>query len=228
MIVLRNVSKIYPKGVEALSNVDLCIGKEEFVFIVGPTGSGKSTLLKLLYREEFATNGQVLLDRVNLSEMKDSQIPFLRRNIGVVFQDYKLLPNRTIYENVAFALQVMGASRSFIRRHAGQALELVGLFKKANCFPGELSGGEQQRACIARAIVNNPPLVLADEPTGNLDPSTSWEIIHLLDKINKRNTTVIVTTHNKSIVDGMRKRVIALEAGRIIRDQQLGVYSNVL
>ncbi len=228
MIVLRNVSKIYPKGVEALSNVDLCIGKEEFVFIVGPTGSGKSTLLKLLYREETATNGQVILDRVNLSEMKAPQIPFLRRNIGVVFQDYKLLPNRTIYENVAFALQVMGASRRFIRRHAGQALELVGLFKKANCFPGQLSGGEQQRACIARAIVNNPPLVLADEPTGNLDPSTSWEIIHLLDKINKRNTTVIVTTHNKSIVDGMRKRVIALEAGRIIRDQQLGVYSNVL
>lgn len=228
MIVLRNVSKVYPKGVEALSNVDLCIGKEEFVFIVGPTGSGKSTLLKLLYREEVATGGQVILDRVNLSEMKAPQIPFLRRNIGVVFQDYKLLPNRTIYENVAFALQVMGSSRSFIRRHAGQALDLVGLFKKANCFPGELSGGEQQRACIARAIVNNPPLLLADEPTGNLDPSTSWEIIHLLDKINKRNTTVIVTTHNKSIVDGMRKRVIALESGRIIRDQQLGVYSNVL
>lgn len=228
MIVLRNVTKIYPKGVEALSNVDLCIGKEEFVFIVGPTGSGKSTLLKLLYREETATTGQVMLDRVNLSEMASSQIPYLRRNIGVVFQDYKLLPNRTIYENVAFALQVMGASRSFIRRHAGQALELVGLLKKTNCFPGELSGGEQQRACIARAIVNNPPLLLADEPTGNLDPSTSWEIIHLLDKINKRNTTVIVTTHNKSIVDGMRKRVVALEAGRVIRDQQLGVYSNVL
>ncbi len=228
MIVLRNVTKIYPKGVEALSNVDLCIGKEEFVFIVGPTGSGKSTLLKLLYREETATTGQVMLDRVNLSEMASSQIPYLRRNIGVVFQDYKLLPNRTIYENVAFALQVMGASRSFIRRHAGQALELVGLLKKTNCFPGELSGGEQQRACIARAIVNNPPLLLADEPTGNLDPSTSWEIIHLLDKINKRNTTVIVTTHNKSIVDGMRKRVVALESGRVIRDQQLGVYSNVL
>jgi len=228
VIVLRNVTKIYPKGVEALSNVDLCIGKEEFVFIVGPTGSGKSTLLKLLYREETATTGQVMLDRVNLSEMASSQIPYLRRNIGVVFQDYKLLPNRTIYENVAFALQVMGASRSFIRRHAGQALELVGLLKKTNCFPGELSGGEQQRACIARAIVNNPPLLLADEPTGNLDPSTSWEIIHLLDKINKRNTTVIVTTHNKSIVDGMRKRVVALESGRVIRDQQLGVYSNVL
>jgi cell division transport system ATP-binding protein len=228
VIVLRNVTKIYPKGVEALSNVDLCIGKEEFVFIVGPTGSGKSTLLKLLYREETATTGQVMLDRVNLSEMASSQIPYLRRNIGVVFQDYKLLPNRTIYENVAFALQVMGASRSFIRRHAGQALELVGLLKKTNCFPGELSGGEQQRACIARAIVNNPPLLLADEPTGNLDPSTSWEIIHLLDKINKRNTTVIVTTHNKSIVDGMRKRVVALEAGRVIRDQQLGVYNNVL
>ncbi len=228
MIVLRNVSKVYPNGIEALSNIDLCIGKEEFVFIVGPTGSGKSTLLKLLYREEIATSGQVILDRVNLSEIKQNQIPYLRRNIGVVFQDYKLLMNRTIYENVAFALEVMGASRSFIRRHTAQALELVGLSKRANCFPSELSGGEQQRACIARAIVNNPPLVLADEPTGNLDPSTSWEIIHLLDKINKRNTTVIVTTHNKSIVDGMRKRVIALESGRIVRDQQLGVYSNVL
>jgi len=228
VIVLRNVSKVYPNGIEALSNIDLCIGKEEFVFIVGPTGSGKSTLLKLLYREEIATSGQVILDRVNLSEIKQNQIPYLRRNIGVVFQDYKLLMNRTIYENVAFALEVMGASRSFIRRHTAQALELVGLSKRANCFPSELSGGEQQRACIARAIVNNPPLVLADEPTGNLDPSTSWEIIHLLDKINKRNTTVIVTTHNKSIVDGMRKRVIALESGRIVRDQQLGVYSNVL
>jgi len=227
VIVLRNATKVYANGVEALSGVDLCIGKEEFIFIVGPTGSGKSTLLKLLYREEIPTSGQVLVDRINLSDIKPSQIPFLRRNIGVVFQDYKLLPTRTVYENVAFALQVMGASRTYTRRQAGQALELVGLLKKANCFPGELSGGEQQRVCIARAIANNPPLLLADEPTGNLDPSTSWEIIHLLDKINKRNTTVMVATHNKSIVDGMRKRVIALEAGRVIRDQQLGVYSNV-
>lgn len=228
MIVLRGVTKIYPNGVEALSGVDLSIGKEEFVFIVGPTGSGKSTLLKMLYREELPTSGQVVVDRLNISELKKNQIPFLRRNIGVVFQDYKLLPMRTVYENVAFALQVLGASRTYIRRQVTQALELVGLLKKAKCFPGELSGGEQQRVCIARAIVNNPPLLLADEPTGNLDPATSWEIIHLLDKINKRNTTVLVATHNKSIVDGMRKRVVALESGRVIRDQQLGVYSNVI
>lgn len=228
MIVLRGVSKIYPNGVEALSNVDLSIGKEEFIFIVGPTGSGKSTLLKFLYRDELPTSGQVIVDRINISELKPSQVPYLRRNIGVVFQDYKLLPLRTVYENIAFALQVMGASRSYVRRQVTQALELVGLLKKAGCLPGELSGGEQQRICIARAIVNNPPLLIADEPTGNLDPSTSWEIIHLLDRINKRNTTVLVATHNKSIVDGMRKRVIALEGGRIIRDQQLGVYSNVL
>ncbi len=228
MIVLRGVTKIYQNGVEALSNVDLSIGKEEFVFIVGPTGSGKSTLLKMLYREELPTSGQVLVDRVNIAEIKSNQVPYLRRNIGVVFQDYKLLPLRTVYENVAFALQVMGASRAYIRRQVTQVLDLVGLLKKANSFPGELSGGEQQRVCIARAIVNNPPLLIADEPTGNLDPATSWEIIHLLDKINKRNTTVLAATHNKSIVDGMRKRVIALECGRIIRDQQLGAYSNVL
>jgi cell division transport system ATP-binding protein len=228
LISLANVTKIYPNGVEALSNIELHIGKEEFLFIVGPTGSGKSTLLKMLYRDELPTSGQVIVDRINIAELKASQVPFLRRNIGIVFQDYKLLPLRTVYENVAFALQVMGASRTYIRRQVTSVLDLVGLMKKANCFPGELSGGEQQRVCIARAIVNNPPLLLADEPTGNLDPATSWEIIHLLDKINKRNTTVIVATHNKSIVDGMRKRVIALENGRVIRDQQLGVYSNVL
>ena len=228
MIALTSVSKIYPNGVEALSNVDLHIGKEEFLFIVGPTGSGKSTLLKMLYRDELPSGGQVIVDRINISELKPAQVPFLRRNIGVVFQDYKLLPSRTVYENVAFALQVLGSSRTQIRRQTTQVLDLVGLLKKANCFPGELSGGEQQRTCIARAIVNNPPLLIADEPTGNLDPATSWEIIQLLDKINKRNTTVIVATHNKAIVDGMRKRVIALESGRIIRDQQLGAYSNVL
>ncbi len=228
MIVLKGVTKVYPNGVEALSNVDLSLGKEEFVFIVGPTGSGKSTLLKMLYRDELPTSGTVMVDRVNISELKNEQVPFLRRNIGVVFQDYKLLPLRTVYENTAFALQVQGASRAFVRRQVTQVLELVGLLKKSNCLPGELSGGEQQRVCIARAIVNNPPLLIADEPTGNLDPATSWEIVHLLDKINKRHTTVIIATHNKAIVDGMRKRVIALEGGRIIRDQQLGVYSNVL
>ncbi len=228
MILLKGITKLYPNGVEALSGIDLSIGKEEFVFIVGPTGSGKTTLLKMLYKEESPTQGSVIVDRLNLSEMKNEQVPYLRRNIGVVFQDYKLLPQRTVYENVAFALQVMGASRTYIRRQVTQVLDLVGLMKKAASFPAELSGGEQQRVCIARAIVNNPPLLIADEPTGNLDPATSWEIIHLLDKINKRNTTVLVATHNKSIVDGMRKRVIALESGKIIRDQQLGVYSNVL
>jgi len=228
LILLKGITKLYPNGVEALCGIDLSIGKEEFVFIVGPTGSGKTSLLKMLYKEESPTQGSVIVDRLNLSEMKNEQVPYLRRNIGVVFQDYKLLPQRTVYENVAFALQVMGASRTYIRRQVTQVLDLVGLMKKAASFPAELSGGEQQRVCIARAIVNNPPLLIADEPTGNLDPATSWEIIHLLDKINKRNTTVLVATHNKSIVDGMRKRVIALESGKIIRDQQLGVYSNVL
>lgn len=228
MISIQSASKTYLNGVEALSDIDLNIGKEEFVFIVGPTGSGKSTLLKLLYREELPTKGKVIVDRVDIATLKPHEVPFLRRNIGVVFQDYKLLPLKTIYENVSFALEVMGASRAFIRRQVTQVLDLVGLLKKANSRPAELSGGEQQRVCIARAIVNNPPLLIADEPTGNLDPATSWEIMHLIDKINRRSTTVIVATHNKSIVDGMRKRVVALEAGRIIRDQQLGVYSNVI
>lgn len=225
MIQLKNVSKVFSNGVEALSNIDLHIGKEEFIFIVGPTGAGKSTLLKLLYREELPTAGEVIVDRINIAELKPNQVPYLRRNIGIVFQDYKLLPRRTVYENVAFALQVTGAPRSQIRRRVTQILELIGLLKRANNFPHELSGGEQQRTCIARAIVNSPPLLLADEPTGNLDPATSWEIVQLLEKINKRHTTVIVATHNKSIVDSMRKRVVALENGRVIRDQQLGAYS---
>jgi cell division transport system ATP-binding protein len=226
MIQLIDVSKVYPNGFEALSNINLHIGKEEFIFIVGPSGSGKTTLMKLLYREEFPTSGQVIIDKINVAELKPYQIPYLRRNMGVVFQDFKLLPKRTIWENIAFAMQVVGHPRSLIRKHVSLALELVGLQKKGDSFPADLSGGEQQRACIARAIVNNPPLLIADEPTGNLDPATSWEIIYLLDKINKRKTTVIVTTHNKNIVDIMRKRVIALEAGRIIRDEQLGVYGS--
>ncbi len=226
MIQLIDVSKVYPNGFEALSNINIHIGKEEFIFIVGPSGSGKTTLMKLLYREEFPTSGQVIIDKLNVAELKPYQIPYLRRNMGVVFQDFKLLPKRTIWENIAFAMQVVGHPRSMIRKHVSLALELVGLQKKGNSFPADLSGGEQQRACIARAIVNNPPLLIADEPTGNLDPATSWEIIYLLDKINKRKTTVIVTTHNKNIVDIMRKRVIALESGRIIRDEQLGVYGS--
>lgn len=226
MIQIIGVSKVYHNNFEALNDINLHIGKEEFIFIVGPSGSGKTTLMKLLYREELPTSGQVIIDKINVGELKPYQVPYLRRNMGVVFQDFKLLPRRTVWENIAFAMQVVGHPRSMIRRHVSLALELVGLQKKADSFPADLSGGEQQRACIARAIVNNPPLLIADEPTGNLDPATSWEIINLLDKINKRKTTVIVTTHNKNIVDIMRKRVIALEAGRIIRDEQLGVYAN--
>jgi len=224
MIELENVTKSYPNGIGALHNINLHIGKEEFIFLVGPSGAGKTTLMKLLYREEKPDSGKVVVDRVNVVDLESDQVPFLRRNIGVVFQDFKLLPRRTVYENVAFALRVTGALRSAVRRKAMQALELVGMLKRASSFPEELSGGEKQRVCIARAIVNNPPILLADEPTGNLDPSTSWDILQLLDKINKRNTTVVMATHNKSIVDEMRKRVVELEAGRLVRDQQLGMY----
>ncbi|MCU0641502.1 MAG: cell division ATP-binding protein FtsE [Candidatus Margulisbacteria bacterium] len=224
MIELTNVFKTYSSGIESLYDINLHIGKEEFVFLVGSSGAGKTTLLKLVYREERPTSGKVVVDRVNVAELDASQIPFLRRNIGVVFQDFKLLAKRTVFENVAFALRVTGAPRSTIRRKAMQALELVGMLRRVNSFPHELSGGEKQRVCIARAIVNNPPILLADEPTGNLDPATSWDILQLLDKINKRNTTVVVATHNKSIVDEMKKRVVVLENGRLVRDQQLGMY----
>jgi cell division transport system ATP-binding protein len=225
MIELINVSKNYPNGIDALHDINLTIGKEEFVFLVGSSGAGKTTLLKLLYREERPTSGKVVVDRVNVVDLDSHQVPYLRRNIGVVFQDFKLLAKRTVYENVAFALRVTGAPRSTIRRKAMQALELVGLLRRVNSFPDELSGGEKQRACIARAIVNNPPILLADEPTGNLDPTTSWDILQLLDKINKRNTTVVVATHNKSVVDEMKRRVVELEGGRLVRDQQLGMYN---
>lgn len=225
MIELINVSKSFPSGIDALHNISLNIGKEEFVFLVGSSGAGKTTLLKMLYREERPTSGKVIVDRVNVAELDANQIPFLRRNIGVVFQDFKLLPRRTVYENVAFALRVTGAPRSTIRRKAMQSLELVNMLRRANAFPDELSGGEKQRVCIARAIVNNPPILLADEPTGNLDPTTSWDILQLLDKINKRNTTVVIATHNKSIVDEMKRRVVELDGGRLVRDQQLGSYN---
>jgi cell division transport system ATP-binding protein len=226
MIRLKNITKVFSSnGLKALVDVNLHISKEEFLFVVGPSGAGKSTLLKMLYREEIPTEGEVLIDGINIGRIKSAQVPYLRRNIGVVFQDYKLLPRRTVYENVAFALRVLGLPRLQIKRQVSQVLELVGLASKPNCFPEELSGGEQQRVCIARAIVNNPPLVLADEPTGNVDPDTTWSIMQLLEKINLRRTTVIVATHDKTIVDGMRKRVVALDAGRIVRDQQLGAYN---
>jgi cell division transport system ATP-binding protein len=226
MIKLQNVTKIFPNGHKALSNINLNIGEEEFVFLVGPSGAGKSSIIKVLFREDLPSAGNVYIDNINLSKLKDRQVPYLRRNIGVIFQDYKLLQRRTVYENVAFALEVMGRKRVQIRRQVGQVLDLVGLIKKQKNYPGELSGGEQQRLCIARAIVNNPTILLADEPTGNLDPHTTWEIMQLLQKINKRKTTVLVATHDKQIVDMMKKRVVAIENGIIVRDQQLGMYSH--
>ena len=224
MIRLKNVSKIFPNGFAALEDITLHIGRGEFVYLVGPSGAGKSSLLNMVFRSEVPTSGEIYIDNFPLNSIKKGQIPYFRRSIGMIFQDYKLLPRRTVYENIAFALRVMHYSRSRIRRQVTQVLELVGLAEKLNHYPSELSGGEQQRICIARAIVNNPPILLADEPTGNLDPDTSWEIMQLLSKINARQTTVVVATHNKSIVDDIRKRVVALENGKIVRDKQLGQY----
>lgn len=224
MIRIKNLRKVYPNGLVALDGIDLRIQKNEFVYLVGASGAGKSTLLKMIFRSEIPTSGDIFIDNFSLSEIKESQVPYLRRSIGVVFQDFKLLPRRTVYENVSFALRFLDYSRSRIRRQVSQVLELVGLQNKMHHMPAELSGGEQQRICIARAIVNNPPILLADEPTGSLDPDTSWEIMQLLSKINSRQTTVVVATHNKGIVDDIRKRVVALEKGRVVRDQQLGAY----
>lgn len=227
MIKLKNVRKIHSNGFIALDNINLTIEKNEFVYLVGPSGAGKSSILNLLFRADAPTAGEVYIDNIALNRLTPYQIPYLRRNIGVVFQDYKLLPRRTVFENVAFALRVVHSSRSKIRRQVTQVLELVGLQQKMDQLPSELSGGEQQRICIARAIVNNPPILLADEPTGSLDPDTSWDIMQLLSKINSRNTTVLVATHNKSLVDDIRKRVVALNKGIIIRDQHLGNYDFV-
>lgn len=226
MIHIKNLTKIYPNGFKALDNINLYLGSQEFVYLVGSSGAGKSTLLNLIFKAEEPSAGEIYIENLPISKIKKDKIPYFRRNIGVVFQDYKLLPKRTVYENIAFALRVMYFSRSVIRRQVMQILELVGLTQKMKYFPQELSGGEQQRVCIARAIVNNPSILLADEPTGSLDPDTSWDIIQLLAKINSRNTTVIVATHNSAIVDAMRKRVVELENGRIIRDQQLGSYTS--
>ncbi|MFC1517999.1 cell division ATP-binding protein FtsE [Candidatus Margulisiibacteriota bacterium] len=226
MILLDHVYLLFPSGVKALQDVSLHVDQEEFVFLVGPTGCGKSSLLKLLYREAMPSHGRVLVDKVDVGKLKLAQIPFLRRNVGVIFQDYKLLKQRTIYENVAFAMQVTGAPRMQVRRQVMQVLDLVALADKAHHLPQELSGGQQQKACIARAIINSPQILLADEPTGNLDPDTTWEIIQLLNKINTRKTTVIMATHEKELVNTLRKRVISMVGGRIMRDQKLGVYSN--
>ncbi len=224
MIQMINVSKTYPNGTKALIDVTVRINKGEFVFLVGPSGAGKSTFTRLITREEQASRGQINFNGKNVGRLKQREVPYLRRSIGVIFQDFKLLPNKTVTENVAFSMQVVEASGREIKKAVPNALQMVGLANKAGVLPSELSGGEQQRVAIARAIVNNPPLIIADEPTGNLDPDTSWEIMHLLQEINKCGTTVIMATHAKDIVDGMKKRVIALEKGQIVRDEERGVY----
>lgn len=224
VVKLRNVSKTYPNGTIALRDVNLKIDKGEFAFLVGPSGSGKSTLVKLLLKEEDSTEGEVYVNGCDVTSMVRQEVPYLRRSLGIVFQDFRLLPNKTVYENVAFAMVITEALPKEIRRQVPMALALVGLSRKANMYPGQLSGGEQQRVALARALVNNPALLVADEPTGNLDPETSWEIIKLLSEVNQRGTTVIVATHEKSIVDEMKKRVIAISKGMIVRDQEKGQY----
>lgn len=225
MIQLQQVRKVYSNGVQALQGINLKIKMGEFVFLVGPSGSGKSTLTKLLYREELPTSGQVFLAGVNIGELRPRQVPTLRQRVGVVFQDFKLLPKRTVWENVAFSLEILGISAKEQHQKVKAALELTGIVELAQEYPTRLSGGEQQRVSLARAIVNSPPLLLADEPTGNLDPDTSWEIMRLLTKINLRGTTVLVSTHDKLIVDSMRRRVVTIERGRLVQDQAQGVYS---
>jgi cell division transport system ATP-binding protein len=224
MIVFEGVTKIYEPNVHALSEVSFVIEKGEFVFIVGASGSGKSTIVRLLLKELEPTDGRIVVGGRDLGRLKRSKIPFLRRNVACVFQDFKLLPNRTAAENVAYALKVQGESRSEIRRKVPEVLTLVGLGDKMNSLPGELSGGEQQRVSIARAVVNNPPLLVCDEPTGNLDPDTSVGIMQLLYRINRSGTTVLMVTHDREMVDKMRKRVIALDEGRLARDERRGGY----
>ena len=224
MIEFIDVHKTYDGGNKAVDGVNFYINKGEFVFLVGPSGSGKSTLLKLMIREEKADSGQIILNNYKVVSMKDKHVPYLRRSIGIVFQDFRLLPDKTVYENVAFAMRIVRSSARQIRRQVPTLLSLVGLSSKANNYPNELSGGEQQRVAMARALANNPLVLIADEPTGNLDPENAWEIMKILNEINLRGTTVIVATHAKDIVDNMQKRVIELDKGHILRDQQRGIY----
>ena len=225
MIEFKNVTKTYEDtGVMALNDVSFFIDKGEFVFLVGPSGAGKSTLTKLIINEEKANEGEIRVNGFELSTLPKKKVPYLRRSIGMVFQDFRLLPNKTVFENVAFAMQVIGASRGEIRRSVPNVLSLVGLAHKAKMKPGQLSGGEQQRVSLARALVNRPPVIIADEPTGNLDPDTACEIMQLLSDINKRGTTMIVATHAKNFVDEMHKRVLAIEDGVLVRDEKEGTY----
>jgi cell division transport system ATP-binding protein len=224
MLRFDNVSKVYKGNIAALRDVSVDVQKGEFLFLVGPSGSGKSTFLRLLLREEEPTGGRIVVAGRDISQLSHWKVPQLRRNIGTIFQDFKLLPTRTVYENVAFAMEVIGRPRNVIRTQVPQVLDLVGLAKKAGRLPNELSGGEQQRVSIARAFVNRPLIVLADEPTGNLDPSTTVGIMRILDRINRTGTTVCMATHDQRIVDAMRRRVVELDHGSVVRDQVRGVY----
>jgi cell division transport system ATP-binding protein len=224
VLVLHDVTKEYPNGKLALREVDLIIPEGDFVFLVGPSGAGKSTLIKLLIRDELPTRGEVVLDGQDLARLPRRQVPRMRRKIGIIFQDFKLLPTKTVWENVAFALEVTGTSRSQIRPAVDRVLALVGLTEQSLQVPSQLSGGEQQRTAIARALVHDPRLIIADEPTGNLDPLISWEILQLLLRINELGVTVMMATHNAQVVTALRKRVVALEEGRVIRDEVGGAY----
>ena len=226
MIEFKDVTKEYSKGIAALNGVNLKIEKGEFAFIVGDSGSGKSTLIRLLLKELDPTSGSIIVNGQNLNRLKHRKIPQYRRHLGVVFQDFRLLKDRNIYENIAFALRVTETSPRIIKQNVPAALSLVGLAQKYKAFPKELSGGEQQRVAIARAIVNEPAILLADEPTGNLDPTNSWEIMKLLEEANERGTTVLVVTHNQEIVNEMKKRVITMKKGVIVSDEQKGGYNN--
>jgi cell division transport system ATP-binding protein len=208
----------------ALDNVNIKIEKGEFVFIVGPSGAGKSTFIKTILKEVDVSTGKIWVDETNITRLHRRRIPYLRRKVGVVFQDFRLLPNKTVYENIAFAMEIVGTNQRIIRKQVPMILALVGLMGKGNVYPNQLSGGEQQRVSIARAMINNPPILIADEPTGNLDPETSWEIMKILRTINRRGTTILMATHDREIVDIMRKRVIALEKGNVARDDKIGVY----
>ncbi len=226
MIEFKNVGKTYDTGTVAVRNANFKIEKGDFAFLVGASGSGKSTLIKLILKEEEPTTGNIIINGKDTTFLKQSKIPYLRRSMGVVFQDFRLLPDKTVYDNVAFAMHVVRATPRHIRRQVPMVLSLVGLSAKAKMYPEELSGGEQQRVALARALVNNPSMIIADEPTGNLDPETAWDIMTLLNDINMRGTTVVVATHAKDIVDKMKKRVIEIHKGEIVRDSKKGGYNS--
>lgn len=226
MIEFRNVCKTYDNGIRGLKDVDFTIDKGEFAFIVGTSGSGKSTLIKLILKEEEPSKGNIIINGKDITHLKAKKIPYLRRSMGVVFQDFRLLPDKTVYENVAFAMHIVKATPKHIKRQVPMVLSLVGLGNKAKMYPNELSGGEQQRVALARALVNNPSMIIADEPTGNLDPETAWDIMTLINEINARGTTVVMATHAKDIVNKMKKRVIEISDGNLIRDDKKGGYDS--